>query len=688
MNGCASPSVVDAAKSLSQCKRPAAHSHTPHDHTTDRDDPPTHHNHPDAISHGNKRLRTSIAKDDAANDDHVTVRVDPNRNVSPPSPHTIAAASRLVRLSVTKVEPSYTEPWRKLSPVSIVAVGVILTAAHPIDNDNQAKALLRIVTTASNVNHATYIRAHTMTSSSSPSSSSYSPFSVTCRVEWISRSMDLAILSTLPQEDTIHGSADISSQGGSIHISDRLPMPGEHVTFMGFAQTSTSSLMSSGFGHGWDNLPSDNATNVTIVRGTVSHFEACENHHFMLRMNVNIPTTTCAGGVIIDDCGGIVGIMGSTAEFTGKHAFIPGVVMNQFIRRCKSCASHVVSSSHDEHHGSCASETGATCTTAGDTDSEGRKRPASQKTGGHNTTKQRWEHEMEGHADESAIHTHMSTKSLSSGIASLGITGYQTLRNKALRQSFGVDIHGGEGVRITGVSHIAHAISNANYDYDPSHCNNEDSHCHSSSLKTDDILLAVGGEPVMLDGTVRLAPGRENERVDFRWLISKSWNTSSLDVVRQKKRMQINATLSAPRYLVPRPDEEGDDELPAYVIAGGCVFVPLSHAWMTESLKRNPRLEMEGFHRYLQEQRKGSQQLILLSHVLADDVNLGYHGMGNLLLTSVNGHRITNIRHLVDILVKRDIESTLEFRCTSIHSTRAKIASHEFRIIHSCPSHD
>eukprot|EP00804_Cyclotella_cryptica_P023687 CCRYP_019327-RA/>CCRYP_019327-RA protein AED:0.36 eAED:0.27 QI:0/-1/0/1/-1/0/1/0/234 len=234
----------------------------------------------------------------------------------------------------------------------------------------------------------------------------------------------------------------------------------------------------------------------------------------------------------------------------------------------------------------------------------------------------------------------------------------------------------------------------------------------------------------MLDGTVRLAPGRENERVDFRWLISKCQPGTQvpLDVVRQKKRMQINATLSAPRYLVPRPDEEGDDELPAYVIAGGCVFVPLSHAWMTESLKRNPRLEMEGFHRYLQEQRKGSQQLILLSHVLADDVNLGYHGMGNLLLTSVNGHRITNIRHLVDILVKRDIESTLEFRCTSIHSTRAKIgepsvmreyyvyshfgqpshhcyyiiavhicsssdmhgfqASHEFRIIHSCPSHD
>jgi hypothetical protein len=137
-------------------------------------------------------------------------------------------------------------------------------------------------------------------------------------------------------------------------------------------------------------------------------------------------------------------------------------------------------------------------------------------------------------------------------------------------------------------------------------------------------------------------------------------------------------------------------------------------------------MEIEGFHRYLLEQRKGMQQLIIISHVLADEVNLGYHGMGNLLLTSVNGHRPANMRHLVDILVKSDIESTLEFRCTSIHSTRAKIgepgvipeylSSHvgiishrcyiivmdicsssnlhgfkkslEFRIIHSWPSHD
>jgi hypothetical protein len=201
-------------------------------------------------------------------------------------------------------------------------------------------------------------------------------------------------------------------------------------------------------------------------------------------------------------------------------------------------------------------------------------------------------------------------------------------------------------------------------------------------LRTDDILLAVGGQQVMFDGSVGLAPGRENERVDFRWLVSKCnpGTQIQLEVMRQKKRLQLNATLSVPRYLVSRVDEEATDEVPAYVIAGGCVFVPLSQAWIEESRGRNPHLVTEGFHRYLQEQRKGSQQLIVLSQVLADEVNVGYHGMENLLLSSVNGQKISNMQHLVDVLVKRQNESTLEFRCSNVHSGRAKIGEFDTRL--------
>ncbi|KAL7543001.1 hypothetical protein ACHAXR_012285 [Thalassiosira sp. AJA248-18] len=84
--------------------------------------------------------------------------------------------------------------------------------------------------------------------------------------------------------------------------------------------------------------------------------------------------------------------------------------------------------------------------------------------------------------------------------------------------------------------------------------------------------------------------------------------------------------------------------------------------------------ELQGFTRYLQEQRKGDQQIIILSHVLPDDVNVGYHAMCNMVLTSVNGQRpINNLQHLMDLLVKRENGQSLEFRCSYVHLDRAKV---------------
>ena len=237
-------------------------------------------------------------------------------------------------------------------------------------------------------------------------------------------------------------------------------------------------------------------------------------------------------------------------------------------------------------------------------------------------------------------------------------------------------------MRILGINHTVHPTID---DECQSHCK-EDKKCNTSMLRTDDVLLAVDDEPIRLDGTVRLAPGRDNERVDFRWLIAQRYAGAAvtLDVVRHKKRIQLHATLSAPRHLVPKCDE-GEDDSPSYVICGGCVFVPLTQCWLTEMVEKRtaefgrganhpPLSELQGFQRYLQEQRKGDQQIIILSHVLADEVNVGYHGMGNMVLTSVNGQRpINNLSALMDLLVKRESGQSLEFRCSYIHLDRAKV---------------
>ena len=71
---------------------------------------------------------------------------------------------------------------------------------------------------------------------------------------------------------------------------------------------------------------------------------------------------------------------------------------------------------------------------------------------------------------------------------------------------------------------------------------------------------------------------------------------------------------------------------PEYLIYGGCVFVPLTHVWLAEAAKEPGWLpaQLEKFRWYLQEQRRGDQQVIVLLHVLVDEVNAGYHNLARL----------------------------------------------------------
>lgn len=53
--------------------------------------------------------------------------------------------------------------------------------------------------------------------------------------------------------------------------------------------------------------------------------------------------------------------------------------------------------------------------------------------------------------------------------------------------------------------------------------------------------------------------------------------------------------------------------------------------------------------------------MIVLSKVLNDEVNVGYHGWANMILKSVNGHVCQNIQELVNVLTMKIQDETLEF---------------------------
>ncbi|KAL9185817.1 hypothetical protein ACHAXT_003594 [Thalassiosira profunda] len=576
-------------------------------------------------------------------------------------------SNSVLQLSVTKSKPSFTEPWRKFPPEISVGTGAVIAwndspankaAASPgvanegklnegkspgqsgeaaadgggkqppneptgiVGNGTGGKRGIRILTTARTVQHATSIRAR------APSS----PLSVGCTVEWMSLSMDLALLKVAGELNT-----------APLPVNASLPCLGGEVACVGFP--SAEGLQALGHGEEAD-----------VHKGLVAGFYADNGEHHLLRMKVTLSShgsESAGGGIVLGSNGHIVGLS------TSAGVIIPGPVIDQFLRLCCGCKTPPEqpckrTSGHTDCEGSASHDTGD------ETSGSKAKPPRSAK-------------QPKPHAGGIA---HLP------GIPTLGITGVQTLENRALRRSLGLtgadSIDDGRGVRILGINHTVHP--NNDSEFHAGHCK-EDKKCHSSSLRTDDVLLALDGEPIRLDGTARLAPGRDHERVDFRWLVARrpAGSEVKLDVVRQGKRMEIHATLKASTYLVPRCDEGGVG--PSYVICGGCVFVPLTRAWISETLeKQNGKgagdslpEELQGVRRYLQEQRRGDQQLIVLSHVLPDEVNVGYHGMRDMILTAVNGQRpVTNMQHLVELLVKKERQS-LDFRCACLHQDRAKV---------------
>jgi hypothetical protein len=597
-----------------------------------------------------------------------------NVGPTPASRNIMDPYSAVVHLSIVKAKPSFTEPWKNMPLVSLSGTGVIISFNGSEDGiDNEGKSFERgegtlhsientqrndrgraenntvhVLTNAHLVQYATSIRAHIQTCS----------MSVKCTVECISFGMDLALLKVDLGEVTPNW------KQFALPLTRNLPRLGEEMTYIRYVK----SQLSSNFGRMSTPLQrSSRHVELDLCRGTVSGYSADEDEHHILRMKLNSSVQSYCGGALVIDCNSnIVGIISSSSqvESTGLHSVIPSVVIDNFLSLIRIPRRELASN----YYSSC-SHTDGECSAGAYHDTQ------DDKYCGEGENKLQIAYGL-------GVQNSTSGIKYIPDIPSLGISGFQSLENRSLRKTLGLE-EGGEfvdgcGVRILGVG-ITHPQLETNEIQ--SQCKEDR---WRTSLRSDDVLLAVDGEPIRHDGTVRLSPGRENERVDFRWLVSKRTVGSrvKLSVSRQGKRIELQSTLSAPEYLVPRFDEGEGEGAPSYLICGGCVFVPLTMAWLAETIERqkalygNHAVAELGFRRYLQEQRDRDQQVIILSHVLADDVNVGYQSFENIVLSSVDGKRPINIAELCNILVKREYEQAIEFRCSHPQLERSKIGEH------------
>ncbi|KAL6958120.1 Protease Do-like 10, mitochondrial [Sarracenia purpurea var. burkii] len=134
------------------------------------------------------------------------------------------------------------------------------------------------------------------------------------------------------------------------------------------------------------------------------------------------------------------------------------------------------------------------------------------------------------------------------------------------------------------------------------------------------------------------------------------------------------------------------DKLPSYFIFAGLVFIPLTQPylheygedWYNTSNRRLCELALRELP------RKAGEQLVILSQVLMDDINVGYERLAELQVKKVNGVEVLSLKQL-RWLVEDCKEECLRFdldeeRVIVLNYQLARMATHRILKGHRIPS--
>mmetsp|Transcript_7137 Transcript_7137/g.17744 ORF Transcript_7137/g.17744 Transcript_7137/m.17744 type:complete len:725 (+) Transcript_7137:171-2345(+) len=565
----------------------------------------------------------------------------------------------VVKLLVTSVSRSYSEPWRRRQQRESSGTGFLIRWR---DDDDANTDSIRIVTNAHVIRNASTVRAR----------ASFGPHVVSCEVEWLSLPLDLALLKiaegdwddfckgwsigqllssgntalSAPPAAVVEkeageelaaadaaapdappeaaatpvasnkelkptsrpkGSSNSNNNSICLTLSAGLPKLDENVTCVGFPTGGTQ---------------------ISVTRGVVSRIDV--DSHYVLRIQIDAAINPGnSGGPVFDEHGHVVGVASAHLRGAGNIGYIiPSKIVAMFLQMCMDGMEVKVEDRFS----------GLGSLVVRDDNLENEKEPK-----------------------------HVP------GIPNLAIHGSQSLESKALRRHLGLeelDLSG--GIRIVGAvgggaigkestGSPASGDTKPGNDTDEKHCDSAEGHTGDDehTLNGNDVLLAINSIPIGMDGTIQLSESRPDERINFRSLVTcqRVGAKVSLDVLRNRQRRELEVVLDMSRFLVSQYDDF--DAVPLYVVVGGCVFSPLTLPLVQEKKSKSP----SSFSRFYRDQRSRHEQVIVLSKVLNDDVNVGYHGWKNLILKSVNGYEPTNIQDLVGVLVRKMHSEMLELRC-------------------------
>lgn len=209
------------------------------------------------------------------------------------------------------------------------------------------------------------------------------------------------------------------------------------------------------------------------------------------------------------------------------------------------------------------------------------------------------------------------------GIPSLEIT-WEDLENPSLRAKHGLK-PGQSGVLVIGVRPGSPV---------------------ETRMQPRDVILSVGGRSLANDGTIEF---RSNERTLFVQRIQECFigDTLPVEVLRNGRIMTVPVKLAVPINATRLVPQFQYDVQPTYFIVGGLVFQRLTANYLElfEDESRPPELESNYLYG---EPTKIRKNIVVLSAVLADEVNVGYQDLMETVIIRANSRNIATMADLVE----------------------------------------
>jgi len=191
---------------------------------------------------------------------------------------------------------------------------------------------------------------------------------------------------------------------------------------------------------------------------------------------------------------------------------------------------------------------------------------------------------------------------------------------------------------------------------------------------------------------------KKNCRISHDYITIQKYvgDKANLTVLRKGERINVTLTVEKVPRLVPKHHYDKKSKDLSYFIFGGFVFLPLSIPYLKSYYGNDwsKTCPINLCHVALTSSKQyKDEEVVILTCVLADQLNIGYHGFSQAIVTKCNGVEIHNVAQLAKICdeyegeyikfeIQRDYDKRISVLDTKVARQQVSQILNEHQITH------